>query len=88
MPSSSKAQQRLFGAVLAAKRGELKGKPSGKVAELARRMDPESVRHFAATKTKNLPEKKRSNSDSEHEKSAEFLQRMFIRGYLSQMSGQ
>ena len=83
MPAVSKSQQSLFGMVRAAQRGELKA--SGKIKELAERMNPEAVRHFAATKTKGLPERKDKKEKKENEKSAEFIQ-MFVKGYLARMS--
>ena len=58
MPSKSKAQQRLMGAVHAAQQGE---KPlSPKIAKLAKSMTKKSVTDFASTKHKGLPNKKKS----------------------------
>jgi hypothetical protein len=56
MPAKSKAQQRLMGMALAAKRG--KGHFSGKVQEAADSMSEKQLRDFAKTKTDKLPEKK------------------------------
>jgi hypothetical protein len=56
MPSKSKAQQRLFGMALAAKRG--KGEMTGKVKELADSMSEKQLHDYASTKSKDLPEKK------------------------------
>jgi len=54
MPAVSKAQQKFFGMVLAAKRGE---KPaSSAVAKAAKSMTATQARDFAKTKTKKLPE--------------------------------
>lgn len=53
-PAVSKAQQRFFGMVLAAKRGK---KPASKaVAKAAHSISGKSAGHFAATKAKGLPE--------------------------------
>jgi len=59
MPARSKAQQRLFGMVHAVQKGEMKA-PSAKIRELARRVNPQDARDFAATRRKGLPEKKSS----------------------------
>lgn len=76
MPAKSKSQQRLFGIVHAIQNGEAKkGKFSKKIVEMAKRMDPESVRHFASTKTDDLPEKK-----------ASFLDKSFALGFVSAFS--
>jgi len=56
MPSKSKAQQRLMGMALAAKRG--KGHFSGKVQEVADSMSEKQLHDFAKTKSSDLPEKK------------------------------
>jgi hypothetical protein len=53
VPSRSKAQQHLFGAALAAKRG---AKPASReVAKVAGSMSAKQLKDFAATKTKSLP---------------------------------
>lgn len=76
MPARSKAQQRLFGMVHALQKGEAKdGKMPKKIVEMAKRMNPESVRHFASTKTDDLPEKK-----------ASFLEKSFALGFVSALS--
>lgn len=76
MPAKSKSQQRLFGIVHAIQNGEArKGKFSKKIVEMAKRMDHESVRHFASTKTDDLPEKK-----------ASFLEKSFAIGFISAFS--
>lgn len=56
MPSKSKAQQRIMGMALAAKRG--KGHFSDRIHEIAHSMSEKQLRDFAKTKSKNLPEKK------------------------------
>lgn len=56
MPSKSKAQQRLFGMALAAKRG--KGDMPDKAKELADSMSEKQLHDFASTKSKDLPDKK------------------------------
>ena len=53
--AESKSQQRLFGMVRAAQKGE--GATSAKVADLAKRMGKEDVLDFAKTKQKGLPDK-------------------------------
>jgi hypothetical protein len=58
MPAKSKKQQRLFGMVRAFQKGEMKS-PSPKVASLGKRMKPKSVKKFAKTKRRGLPEKVR-----------------------------
>jgi len=58
MPSKSKAQQRLMGMALAAKRG--KEHYSGKVKEVAEGMSEQQLHDFAKTKSSDLPEKKAS----------------------------
>lgn len=76
MPARSKSQQRLFGIVHAIQKGEADPKKfSKKIREMADRVDPEDVRHFAATKTDKLSEKK-----------ASFLQDAFLRGYMSRIA--
>jgi len=55
MPAKSKAQQRFFGMVHAAQKGE---KPaSGKVAKVAKSISKKDAKDFASTKQKGLPEK-------------------------------
>lgn len=56
MPAKSKAQQKFFGMVRAAQKGELKN-PSKAVAKAAKSMSKKSVKDFASTKSKKLPEK-------------------------------
>jgi hypothetical protein len=57
MPAKSKKQQRFFGMVHAAQKGELKD-ASSEVKKVAKDIDPEDAGDFAATKHKGLPEKK------------------------------
>ena len=56
MPASSKSQQRFFGMVSAAQKGELKN-PSSAVDSAAKTMSKTDVDDFASTKHKGLPEK-------------------------------
>lgn len=56
MPAKSKAQQKFFGMVRAAQKGELKN-PSKAVKKAAGSMSKKSVKDFASTKSKNLPKK-------------------------------
>jgi len=58
MPSVSKKQQRFMGMVHAAQKGKLKN-PSPEVRKVAKSIDPEDATHFAETKHKGLPEKKK-----------------------------
>jgi len=57
MPAVSKKQQRFFGMVRAAQKGEMEN-PSPEVAEVAATTKRSSVKKFAKTKHKGLPEKK------------------------------
>ena len=76
MPAKSKSQQRLFGMVHAIQKGEAKlSQFSKKIREMAKRVDPQDARDFAATKTKRLPEKK-----------AELLDRVFAQGFISRLN--
>ena len=60
MPAVSKAQQRFFGMVRAAQKGEMKN-PSSEVAQAASSMSKSDVKKFAKTKHKGLPEKKKKS---------------------------
>ena len=76
MPAKSKSQQRLFGMVHAIQKGEAKPSQfSKKIREMAKRVDPQDARDFAATNTKRLPEKK-----------AGLLDRMFAQCFLSRLN--
>jgi Protein of unknwon function (DUF3008) len=55
MPAKSKAQQRFFGMVRAAQKGELKDPPKA-VADVAGSMTMKAVKDFAATVLDHLPE--------------------------------
>jgi len=57
MPAVSKKQQRFFGMVRAAQKGEM-ASPSPEVAQAASSMSKSDVKKFAKTKHKGLPEKK------------------------------
>ena len=59
MPAVSRAQQRFFGMVHAAQKGEMDN-PSPEVAQAASSMKNRDVKDFASTKHKKLPEKKMS----------------------------
>ena len=61
MPSKSKAQQRFFGMVDAYKKGKLKN-PSKKIKDASKEMTMGSVKDFAETKHKGLPEKVDENT--------------------------
>jgi len=58
MPAKSKAQQRFFGMVRAAQKGEMEN-PSPEVAQAASSMSKSDVKKFAKTKHDKLPEKKK-----------------------------
>ena len=60
MPAVSKKQQRFFGMVRAAQKGELED-PSSEVLDVANDIDPTDAKKFAKTKHKGLPEKKKVN---------------------------
>jgi hypothetical protein len=64
MPAESKAQQRLMGMALAAKRG--KGEFGDKIKETADSMSEKQLRDFAKTKHGGLPEKKAFQVLPEH----------------------
>jgi hypothetical protein len=57
MPAISRAQQRFFGMVRAAQKGEMDS-PSPEVAQAASSMSKSDVKKFAKTKHDKLPEKK------------------------------
>ena len=56
MPAKSKAQQRFFGMVRAAQKGEMAA-PSSEVSKAASSMSKSDVKKFAKTKHDKLPEK-------------------------------
>ena len=59
MPATSKAQQAVAGIALAAKRGQVpKGSLRGPAKQMAK-MPTKSLKHFAGTKTKSLPARKK-----------------------------
>ena len=58
MPAKSKSQQRFFGMVRAAQKGELEN-PSPEVADVANDISVKDAKKFAKTKHKGLPEKKK-----------------------------
>ena len=60
MPAVSKAQQRFFGMVRAAQKGEMDS-PSAEVAQAATSMSKSDVKDFAKTKHDKLPEKKKKS---------------------------
>lgn len=53
MPSSSESQRRLFGMVLAQKRGELKN-PSNKIKNISQGISESDARDFAKKKRANI----------------------------------
>ena len=58
MPAVSKKQQRFFGMVRAAQKGEMKN-PSSEVSDVASEISMKDAKKFAKTKHKGLPEKKK-----------------------------
>ena len=58
MPAVSKKQQRFFGMVRAAQKGEMKN-PSSEVLDVASEISMKDAKKFAKTKHKGLPEKKK-----------------------------
>lgn len=75
MPAVSQSQQRLFGMVHAYKKGKLKNAPK-KIKDVADHISDGDARDFAKTKSSGLPEKK-----------ASFLDRMYVKGFLSKVTG-
>ena len=67
MPAKSKAQQRFFGMVRAAQKGEMDS-PSPEVAKAAASMSKSDVKDFASTKHKRLPEKKVAKEETKYDK--------------------
>ena len=64
MPAQSKAQQRFFGMVRAAQKGE--GAASPEVAKVADEISDKDAKKFAKTKHKGLPEKKKVDEATWH----------------------
>ena len=62
MPAVSKKQQRFFGIVRAAQKGEMKN-PSKEVSDVAGDISMKDAKKFAKTKHKGLPEVKESVMD-------------------------
>jgi hypothetical protein len=60
--AKSKAQQKFFGVVRAAQKGE--GKATGKAGEAAKSMSKKDVKDFASTKHKGLPEKVKKTDEN------------------------
>ena len=65
MPAVSKKQQRFFGMVRAAQKGDLKN-PSSEVADVADDISVKDAKKFAKTKHKGLPEKKEVNEEASY----------------------
>jgi len=63
MPAVSKKQQRFFGMVRAAQKGEMEN-PSPEVAKVAASASMSDVKKFAKTKHKGLPEKKKVEEET------------------------
>ena len=58
MPAVSKKQQKFFGMVRAAQKGEMKN-PSKEILDVANDISMKDAKKFAKTKHKGLPEKKK-----------------------------
>ena len=69
MPAVSKAQQRFFGMVRAAQKGEM-ASPSSEVSKAASSMSRTDVKKFAKTKHKGLPNKVKVKEESDFPKDA------------------
>jgi len=65
MPAKSKSQQRFFGMVRAAQKGELEN-PSPEVADVADDISVKDAKKFAKTKHKGLPEKKTVDEEASY----------------------
>ena len=65
MPAKSKSQQRFFGMVRAAQKGELEN-PSPEVADVAEDISVKDAKKFAKTKHKGLPEKKTVDEEASY----------------------
>ena len=65
MPAVSKKQQRFFGMVRAAQKGE--GAASPEVAKVAGEISKKDAKDFASTKHKGLPEKKKPKEEVNEE---------------------
>ena len=65
MPAKSKSQQRFFGMVRAAQKGELEN-PSPEVADVADDISVKDARKMAKTKHKGLPEKKTVDEEASY----------------------
>ena len=63
MPAVSKAQQRFFGMVRAAQKGEM-ASPSSEISKAATAMSKSDVKKFAKTKHKGLPNKVKMEEES------------------------
>ena len=67
MPAVSKKQQRFFGMVRAAQKGEMEN-PSPEVAKVAASASMSDVKKFASTGHDNLPEKKVSKEEVKYDR--------------------
>ena len=67
MPAVSKKQQRFFGMVRAAQKGEMEN-PSPEVAKVAASAKRSDVKKFASTKHDKLPEKKVSKEETKYDR--------------------
>lgn len=59
MPAKSKVQRKFMGIALAMKKGKTPKTYSPEAAKAARTMSKKALEHFAETKEKNLPERKK-----------------------------
>ena len=75
MPAVSKAQQRFFGMVRAAQKGEMEN-PSSEVTQAATSMSKSDVKKFAKTKHKGLPEKKTVDETAYYKSDSKYQKRL------------
>ena len=60
MPAKSKVQRKFMGIALAMKKGKLKKSYSPEANKAAKSMSKKALRHFAKTKEKGLPERRKN----------------------------
>lgn len=59
MPAKSRVQRKFFGIALAIKKGKTPKAYSPEAAKVAKSMSKKALKHFAKTKEKGLPKRKR-----------------------------
>ena len=84
MPSKSKSQQRFFGMVRALQKGEMDpSEASPEIRRAAKKMKKKSVKDFAETKHKGLPERVKKKKKLALESLEEFFSERGIYEYLN-----